>query len=466
MDRQEKNNLKINKNIFRAYDIRGKYPEELNADNVYLIAKALGKTIKDKNRDPVLICRDGRLSSSELKDAIAKGINDSGLDTIDIGELPTPLLNFAIHHSKIRNGLMITGSHNTKEYNGIKIVIDNMTLFGEHITELYDLISTDSLPNTKLSATSLKDEAVKDNYLEALQLQFNLKIQEKIVVDCGNGVTGNVMRDLKTKFNLNMTILNEEIDGNFPNHSPDPTNPENLKQLINEVRGNNADFGVAFDGDGDRIVLVSDDGSIIWPDQMMMIFSEDILKSRKGSIVFDVKCTRNLEEVIKKNGGMPIISRTGHSYIKKSIRENSALLGGEMSGHIFFNDDWFGFDDGIYTFMRMLKIISKNDSVRDMFKQLPDSVSTHELSIEFADNKHFTFMDKFVKLPEFNSVNKIEIDGLKLIFKDGWGLIRCSNTTPCIVLRFEADNKKALLRIQSKVKSAMLKVDKNLKVPF
>lgn len=463
---QEKNSLSVNKNIFRAYDIRGIYPQEINADNVYLIARAIAKIIKDKNDDPVLICRDGRLSSNELKKSLINGLNDTGLNTIDIGELPTPLLNFAMNFSNIKNGLMITGSHNPKDFNGIKIVIDGLTLYGEYIDEIYNLITSNSLDDISTLGTSLEDNRIKDSYLDYLQPQFEFETKEKIVVDCGNGVTGKIMRDLRDKFKLDMTILNEQVDGDFPSHPPDPSNPDNLKELINAVQNCEADLGVAFDGDGDRIVLVTGNGSIIWPDQMMMIFSKDILNHNKGTIIFDIKCSRHLEEVIRSNGGTPIISRTGHSYIKRAIKENKALLGGEMSGHIFFNDDWFGFDDGIYSLMRMLKVLSKNETIEGLYMDLPDSITTHEISIEFNDNKHFTFMDKFVKLPEFSEVNKIEIDGLKLMYEDGWGLVRCSNTTPCIVLRFEADSKKAMLRIQSTVKSAMLKIDKNLEVPF
>ena len=461
-----KDRLLISKDIFRAYDIRGKYPEEVNSDVFNQIGLALATKISSKNSDPVIICRDGRISSKELADSLVDALVKCGVRVIDIGELPTPLMNFSLHKLRIKNGLMITGSHNPKNYNGVKMVIDNLTIYGEHIQELYNLIEKKEFVKKDKKGSCLKNTSIANNYIQYVKENINIENNLKVVIDCGNGITGPLVNDICESFSLNYKIINESVDGNFPNHPPDPTNPDNLKQIKKVLQESKADIGIAFDGDGDRMILVKNDGQIIWPDQLMIIFSNKILKSQKGKIVFDIKCSKYLSDSILKNGGDPIVSRTGHSFIKKSMAENNAILGGEMSGHIFFNDKWFGFDDGVYAFLRIMEILSNEKECNKIFDDLPQSMTTPEIAIEFKQNNHFTFMNKFVKLAEFDNCQKIDIDGLKVIYDDGWGLIRCSNTTSCVVLRFEADNKNSMNRIKSKFRDAMLKIDKNLEIPF
>ena len=461
-----KDRLLISRDIFRAYDIRGKYPEEINSDVFHQIGLALATKISSKNSDPVIICRDGRISSKELADSLVDALVKCGVRVIDIGELPTPLMNFSLHKLRIKNGLMITGSHNPKNYNGVKMVIDNLTIYGEHIQELYNLIEKKEFVEKDKNGSYLKNTSIANNYIQYVKENIDIENNLKVVIDCGNGITGPLVNDICESFSLNYKIINESVDGNFPNHPPDPTNPDNLKQIKKVLQESKADIGIAFDGDGDRMILVKNDGQIIWPDQLMIIFSNKILKSQKGKIVFDIKCSKYLSESILKNGGDPIVSRTGHSFIKKSMAENNAILGGEMSGHIFFNDKWFGFDDGVYAFLRIMEILSNEKECNKIFDDLPQSMTTPEIAIEFKQNNHFTFMNKFVKLAEFDNCQKIDIDGLKVIYDDGWGLIRCSNTTSCVVLRFEADNKNSMNRIKSKFRDAMLKIDKNLEIPF
>ena len=466
MVHQERNSLSSLDKIFRAYDIRGTYPEQINKKVFYDLGRTLGTTIKDSNNEPVVICRDGRTSSEDLQASMMSGITSCGIDVINIGLLPTPLMNFALKYENLNNGLMITGSHNPKNYNGVKIVIGGLTLYGDYIQSLKNKMINNEYHVSKKMGKITTDTSISSKYIQFIKSKISFNSSIKIIIDCGNGVTSTIIRSLCSELKINAVIINEDIDGNFPNHPPDPSNPENLKQLYDAINKNAADLGIAFDGDGDRIILMKKNGEIVWPDQLMMIFSQTILKNNPNrSIVYDVKCSQHLENIIRENKGKPIISRTGHSYIKKTIKDHDAILGGEMSGHIFFNDSWFGFDDGMYAMVRLMEIFSKLENIDDVFKNLPKSITTPEISIKYDDN-HFTFMEKFVKLSMFSEAKKSEIDGLKLIYDDGWGLIRCSNTSPCLVLRFEANSKKSLLRIQSIFKDAMLEIDDKIQIPF
>ena len=466
MVHQERNSLSSLNKIFRAYDIRGTYPEQINKKVFYDLGRTLGTTIKDSNNEPVVICRDGRTSSEDLQASMMSGITSCGIDVINIGLLPTPLMNFALKYENLNNGLMITGSHNPKNYNGVKIVLDGLTLYGDYIQSLKNKMINNEYHVSKKLGKITTDTSISSKYIQFIKSKISFNSSIKIIIDCGNGVTSTIIRSLCSELKINAVIINEDIDGNFPNHPPDPSNPENLKQLYDAINKNSADLGIAFDGDGDRIILMKKNGEIVWPDQLMMIFSQTILKNNPNrSIVYDVKCSQHLENIIRENKGKPIISRTGHSYIKKTIKDHDAILGGEMSGHIFFNDSWFGFDDGMYAMVRLMEIFSKLENIDDVFKNLPKSITTPEISIKYDDN-HFTFMEKFVKLSMFSEAKKSEIDGLKLIYDDGWGLIRCSNTSPCLVLRFEANSKKSLLRIQSIFKDAMLEIDDKIQIPF
>tara|TARA_Y100000589_G_scaffold323369_2_gene357793 strand:+ start:1758 stop:3158 length:1401 start_codon:yes stop_codon:yes gene_type:complete len=463
---QERNSLSSLDKIFRAYDIRGTYPEQINKKVFYDLGRTLGTTIKNSNNEPIVICRDGRTSSEDLQASMMSGITSCGIDVINIGLLPTPLMNFALKYEKLNNGLMITGSHNPKNYNGVKIVLDGLTLYGDYIQSLKNKMINNEYHVSKKLGKITTDTSISSKYIQFIKSKISFNSSIKIIIDCGNGVTSTIIRSLCSELKINAVIINEDIDGNFPNHPPDPSNPENLKQLYDAINKNSADLGIAFDGDGDRIILMKKNGEIVWPDQLMMIFSQTILKNNPNrSIVYDVKCSQHLENIIRENKGKPIISRTGHSYIKKTIKDHDAILGGEMSGHIFFNDSWFGFDDGMYAMVRLMEIFSKLENIDDVFKNLPKSITTPEISIKYDDN-HFTFMEKFVKLSMFSEAKKSEIDGLKLIYDDGWGLIRCSNTSPCLVLRFEANSKKSLLRIQSIFKDAMLEIDDKIQIPF
>ena len=466
MVHQERNSLSSLDKIFRAYDIRGTYPEQINKKVFYDLGRTLGTTIKNSNNEPIVICRDGRTSSEDLQASMMSGITSCGIDVINIGLLPTPLMNFALKYENLNNGLMITGSHNPKNYNGVKIVLDGLTLYGDYIQSLKNKMINNEYHVSKKMGKITTDTSISSKYIQFIKSKISFNSSIKIIIDCGNGVTSTIIRSLCSELKINAVIINEDIDGNFPNHPPDPSNPENLKQLYDAINKNSADLGVAFDGDGDRIILMKKNGEIVWPDQLMMIFSQTILKNNPNrSIVYDVKCSQHLENIIRENKGKPIISRTGHSYIKKTIKDHDAILGGEMSGHIFFNDSWFGFDDGMYAMVRLMEIFSKLENIDDVFKNLPKSITTPEISIKYDDN-HFTFMEKFVKLSMFSEAKKSEIDGLKLIYDDGWGLIRCSNTSPCLVLRFEANSKKSLLRIQSIFKDAMLEIDDKIQIPF
>jgi len=460
--------LNIKKDIFRAYDIRGVYPKDLDEQTFLLIGKAIGKQIVANSAHPdVCICMDGRLSGPSLKDSLIKGLISMGANVIDIGMLPTPLLYYSLKKLGVENGLMITGSHNPTNYNGIKMVINNKTLFDDHITDIYEsIISNKFINNTNLGKLTTNN-TILQNYIKDISDDIKINSTLKICIDCGNGITGAIVRKVFDSFNLDFEVIYEDVDGNFPNHPPDPTNEENLSELKNSIVENKADIGFAYDGDGDRICVVTKEGNVLWPDQLLMLFSRSILKNIPGAkIVYDIKCSKHVEKEILKYSGIPVLSRTGHSFIKKAIIEENALLGGEMSGHIFFADRWGGFDDGIYASIRLLEIISDNGGNLDILDTLPVSITTPEINIGFKENNHFTFMDLFARLAKFDNASIIDIDGLKIIYPDSWGLIRCSNTTSNLVLRFEADNEEAMLNIQAKIKEEMLKIDNKLELPF
>ena len=390
-----------------------------------------------------------------------------GANVIDIGMLPTPLLYYSLKKLGVENGLMITGSHNPTNYNGIKMVINNKTLFDDHITDIYELIISNKFINNTNLGKLTTNNTILQNYIKDISDDIKINSTLKICIDCGNGITGAIVRKVFDSFNLDFEVIYEDVDGNFPNHPPDPTNEENLSELKNSIIENKADIGFAYDGDGDRICVVTKEGNVLWPDQLLMLFSRSILKNIPGAkIVYDIKCSKHVEKEILKYSGIPVLSRTGHSFIKKAIIEENALLGGEMSGHIFFADRWGGFDDGIYASIRLLEIISDNGGNLDILDTLPVSITTPEINIGFKENNHFTFMDLFARLAKFDNASIIDIDGLKIIYPDSWGLIRCSNTTSNLVLRFEADNEEAMLNIQARIKEEMLKIDNKLELPF
>ena len=452
--------------IFKAYDIRGIVGETLTVENILLIGHAIGSEAKARGLDTIVFARDGRLSGPELGKALVTGLLASGLKVIDIGMLPTPTLYYAAAELSNGTGVMLTGSHNPSNYNGIKMVLGGDTLSGDVIQSLKQRILNNDLVTGE---GSYSNEQVLDKYIDRITSDITLKRKMKIVIDCGNGVAGAIAPKLFTQLGCDVTPLFCEVDGSFPNHHPDPSQPENLKDLISEVKKQNADIGLAFDGDGDRIGVVSGDGKIIWPDRLMMLFAKDVLSRNDGAnIIFDIKCSSNLHTVIEEAGGKPLMWKTGHSLIKAKMKETKALLAGEMSGHIFFKERWYGFDDALYSAARLLEILANQlRQARVVFSGLPDSVNTPELKIEMKEGEHHKFMEKLKdKSVEFTDAELTLIDGIRVDYADGWGLVRASNTTPCLVLRFEGKNKKAMAAVQEKFREVLTSLQADIKLPF
>ena len=390
----------------------------------------------------------------------------AGLKVIDIGMLPTPTLYYAAVELTNGTGVMLTGSHNPPNYNGIKMVLGGETLSGETIQVLHNRIKTGSLTTGN---GTYSNEKILDKYIDRITGDVKLKRKMKIVIDCGNGVAGAVAPALFEKLGCDVTPLYCEVDGNFPNHHPDPSDPKNLTDLIAEVKKQNAELGIAFDGDGDRIGVVSGDGKVIWPDRLMMLFVKDVLSRNPGAnIIYDIKCSSNLHAVIEAEGGKPLMWKTGHSLIKAKMKETNAALAGEMSGHIFFKDRWYGFDDALYSAARLLEILAAQlRQPRVIFSGLADSVNTPELKIEMKEGEHFKFIEQLTKKSSaFKDADVTLIDGIRVDYEDGWGLVRASNTTPCLVLRFEGRNKAAMAKVQKKFRDVITSIRSDLKLPF
>ena len=435
--------MEITKSIFREYDIRGIYPDEINEAVVDQIAKAISIKCDKENVSQICIGRDGRLSGESLLSVLSKSLSSYGIEVQNIGLVTTPILYFAAKKSKNKSGVMITGSHNPKNYNGIKLVINDKPVSG---SEIFDLINQERDLATKTSHVKIVD--IKDHYIS--EVAENIKVDKKIkvVIDCGNGAAGCIAPKLYKQLGCEVIELYTEVDGNFPNHHPDPGKVENLEELVSKVEETNADLGLAFDGDGDRVGLVTNKGEIVYPDKILMMFAKDILSSQKGSIIFDVKCSNVLPEIIKSCDGEPIMSPTGHFHIKNGIKKHNPLLAGEMSGHIFFNDKWYGFDDGHYSGARIIELVCKKDmSISSINDDLPKLFSTPELNINVAEDNKFKIIEDFASECSLEG-EKITIDGLRINFDNGWGLIRASNTTPKLVLRFEGNTESDLHAIK------------------
>ncbi len=451
--------------IFRAYDIRGIVGESLTPEAVYEIGRAIGSEAFERGQQTVAVARDGRLSGPELTDALIRGLVATGRDVKDLGMVPTPVLYFAAHYLDTLSGVMVTGSHNPPDYNGFKIVLAGETLSGNAIQDLRrriqdgDLLSGDG---------TVEPVDVLPDYLERIKADVILPRPLKVVVDCGNGVAGVAAPRLLRELGCEVIELYCDVDGTFPNHHPDPSRAENLGALIRAVGEHGADLGFAFDGDGDRIGLVASGGEIIWPDRLMMLYSMDLLNRNPGGLIlYDVKCSRNLARIIRDFGGDPVMSQTGHSLIKARMKETGALLAGEMSGHIFFQERWYGFDDALYAAARLLEILANDHRTSSsVFAMLPDSVNTPELQVPMAEGEPHPFMDRLLASAHFENAHVHTIDGMRVEFSDGWGLVRASNTTPVLVLRFEADDEDALRRIQEDFRRAMLQVQPELQLPF
>jgi len=445
----------ILESIFRENDIRGTYPEELNESVIKEVAKGIAKKCFQEDISSIVVARDGRLSGESLLTTFCEAISQYGIDVKNIGLATSPMLYFAAKKENSKSGIMITGSHNPKNYNGIKMVINDNSVSG---SEILNLIKNDEILKDSLTGNIIYSD-IKEMYISEILENIKTELSElKVVIDSGNGAAGFVAPELFKRLGCNVIELYSEVDGNFPNHHPDPGKLDNLEDIIYEVKDKNADIGFAFDGDGDRVGLITNLGDIIFPDKQMMLFSEDILNSKKGSIVFDVKCSNHLSNLILKNGGTPIMAPTGHFHIKKAIKKNNALLGGEMSGHIFFNDKWYGFDDGPYAAVRAAEILAKsNKSISDIFREFPESFSTPELNITVTDENKFEIIDRFLTNSNIDG-DKILIDGLRVNFNDGWGLLRASNTSPKLVMRFEGDTKESMNRIQNEFISELSRI--------
>ena len=456
----------VDPSIFRAYDIRGVVDKTLTRNTVMLIGRAIGSESLQRGRSTFVVARDGRLSGPDLSEALIDGIVSTGCDVKDIGCAPTPVLYFATHYLDTQNGVVVTGSHNPPDYNGLKIVIDGETLSGPSIQSLRERIERKDF----ISADSGSVETINiiPDYIERIRSDVTLSRPIKVVVDCGNGVAGAVIPQLLDGLGCQVITLFCDVDGTFPNHHPDPSKEENLADLISAVAENQADIGLAFDGDGDRLGVVSADGKVIWPDRVLMLYAMDILERNPGGqIIYDVKCTRHLDALIREHGGEPLMWKTGHSFIKAKIKQTGALLAGEMSGHIFINERWYGFDDALYAAARLLEILSNDErSSTEVFASLPDSVNTPELNVQMEEGEPPVFINKLLENAHFEGASISTIDGLRADYPDGWGLVRASNTTPVLVLRFEADTEDALSRIMSDFRRVMLQVDPELSLPF
>ncbi|MFO8047087.1 MAG: phosphomannomutase/phosphoglucomutase [Halomonas sp.] len=453
--------------IFRAYDIRGIVDDTLTESSVELIGRAIGSEAAARGESTVVVARDGRLSGPRLRDALVRGLTAAGRDVIDVGMVPTPVLYFATHAlDGTTSGVMVTGSHNPPDYNGFKIVLAGETLSGEAITALHTRIVENALADGQ---GSVREVDVRSAYLARILSDVRLARPLKAVVDCGNGVAGELGPQLIETLGAEMIPLFAEIDGTFPNHHPDPGKPENLVDLIRTVQASGADIGLAFDGDGDRLGVITPSGRMIYPDHLMMAFAEDMLERNPGAkVIFDVKCTGNLARVIDEAGGEPEMWRTGHSLIKARMKETGALLAGEMSGHIFFKERWYGFDDGLYGAARLLEILSRQTLDADaFFDRYPQDLGTPEINITVTDETKFDLVARLAREGDFGDEGvKTTLDGIRVDYPDGWGLCRASNTTPVLVLRFEGKTEAALERIRAQFAAALSQVAPELDLPL
>lgn len=451
--------------IFKAYDIRGIVGKTLTAELIETIGHAIGSEASARNQHTIVIGRDGRLSGLEFAAALARGIRKSGMNVIDVGRVATPMVYFAAYHLETHSAVMITGSHNPPDYNGLKMVLAGETLSGDAIQALRTRIEQNNLSH---GAGSYSQFDIRSVYIDRIASDIKLARPMKITVDCGNGVAGDFVAALYRRLGCTVTEMFCEVDGNFPNHHPDPSQPENLQDLIRALAGNDSELGLAFDGDGDRLGVVTKDGSIIFPDRQLMLFAADVLERNPGAeIIFDVKSTRKLFDWITQHGGRPVLWKTGHSFIKSKMKESGALLAGEMSGHIFFKERWYGFDDGLYAGARLLEYLSRQPDANRVLHDLPNSINTPELQIRLKEGENYALIARLQKDAKFTDVqNLITIDGLRVEYADGFGLMRSSNTTPVVVLRFEADNEEALTRIQNDFRRVLLNAEPELQLPF
>jgi phosphomannomutase/phosphoglucomutase len=457
--------LKIPAEIFRSYDIRGVVGRTLTPDIVRAIGRAIGSLAQERGAPAFAIGRDGRLSGPELSDALMEGIVASGADAIDIGMAPTPVTYFAAHHLKCGSCVSVTGSHNPPDYNGLKVVIGGNTLYGDDIQEIRKRIESNHLA----SGQGKRSEAnVLDAYVQRIVSDVKLSRPMRIAIDCGNGVAGMLAPKLYRALGCEVEELYCEVDGHFPNHHPDPSVPKNLAELIQAVKNGKSELGIAFDGDGDRLGLVTKDGEIIFADRQLMLLAKDVLSRNPGAqIIYDVKSTRMLGPWIERHGGRPLIWKTGHSLIKAKLKETGALLAGEMSGHTFFKERWYGFDDALYGGARLLEILSREKDPNRVLKELPNLPSTPELHWGLEEGEPHALVAKLQAAKPFPGAERVvTIDGVRVEYADGFGLARASNTTPVIVLRFEADSNAALERIKKDFRAVLQPLKPNAPLPY
>ena len=459
--------VNIDRGIFRAYDIRGIVGQTLDAGVAELIGHAIGTLMFEKGLNDIVVGRDGRLSGPDLVAGLTEGLRKAGRNVIDLGMAPTPVVYFGGFHLRTGCGIAVTGSHNPPDYNGFKVVVGGETLSGDAIVDLYARIAEDRL-HTARAPGSLLHRDISDDYVARIAGDVQIDRPLKIVVDAGNGVAGTIGPRVLDAIGAEVTPLYCEIDGTFPNHHPDPSEPGNLQDLVQMVQRLDADLGIAFDGDGDRLGVVTRDGEIIYPDRLLMLFAADVLERNPGAvIVYDVKCTGRLPGHILRHGGSPLMWKTGHSLIKAKMRETEAELAGEMSGHFFFAERWFGFDDAIYAAARLLEILAANpESATAQLNALPNGVSTPELKVDAPSGDPHAFVERFRAVAKFEGGRSSAIDGLRVDWPDGWGLVRASNTTPVLVLRFDADSQAALTRIQTAFREQLLAIKPDLVLPF
>ena len=451
--------------IFRAYDIRGIADQQLTTQSVKRIGQAIGSEALDQDIATLLVGYDGRLSSPSLSIALIEGIRSSGCNVVSIGLVPTPLLYFATFMTDYTSGVMLTASHNPANYNGLKIVFNQTSLADNQIQTIRTRIENDQLRTGSGGFTELE---VDRSYIDDVCSRIQLSRPLKIVIDCGNAVPGKIAPTLLQELGCNVHPIFCEIDGSFPNHHPDPTVPENLTVLASTVLEKNADIGIALDGDGDRVGIVTNRGNFVDADRLLMVLVQSILPNYSGrTVVFDVKCSSKLVTLVEQFGGSPVMHRSGHSFMKQKMQETNAILGGEFAAHIFIKDNWFGFDDGLYVAARLLKIISESATSSDeIFNQYVTGFSTPEIKVEVREERKFSLMDRLLELANFPAAKLITLDGLRVEYPDGWGLVRASNTSPALLLRFEADSEEKMIEIQTQFRSLILSADKNLEIGF
>ena len=457
--------MNLPKEIFKAYDIRGIVGKTLTPEIIETIGHAIGSEAVARKQHTIAIGRDGRLSGVEFSAALARGIQKSGINVIDVGRVATPMVYFAAYQLDTHSAVMITGSHNPPDYNGLKMVLGGETLSGDAIQALRARIEQNNLSH---GAGSYAQHDIEEEYLTRIVSDIKLARTMKITVDCGNGVAGDFAAILYRRLGCEVTEMFCDVDGTFPNHHPDPSDPHNLEDLITALKTNDSELGLAFDGDGDRLGVVTKSGNIIFPDRQLMLFAADVLSRNPGAeIIFDVKSTRKLFGWIREHGGTPTLWKTGHSFIKAKMKESGALLAGEMSGHVFFKERWYGFDDGMYAGARLLECLSKHPDPSAILNALPNSINTPELQIKLKEGENYALIARLQKEAKFtNAQDIITIDGLRVEYTDGFGLMRSSNTTPVIVLRFEADNEVALKRIKDDFRRVLLQANPGLQLPF